>query len=107
MAPMIVPTIDETTTTMMPTCSEIRAPKTTREKISRPVESVPNQWVAEGDKYLSAMSVVPTSYWAIQGANSATITSTTTIAIPIVVRRFIKNIANCRLPIDDWCCLES
>jgi len=40
--------VAETETTIMPTSSEMRAPKITREKISRPVESVPNQCAAEG-----------------------------------------------------------
>src|SRR5215213_11882384 len=86
----------DTVTTTMPTCNEMRAPKTTREKISRPVESVPNQWATDGGRYRIDRSVAPTSYVAIHGAKSATSTSTTTITNPMIVRRFI-----CTLTTDD------
>ena len=45
---MIVPKKAETATTISPTSNEMRAPNTTRENMSRPVESVPNQCAAVG-----------------------------------------------------------
>src|SRR5258708_17520220 len=43
-----VPTVDEIETTMRPTRSEIRAPASTRAKMSRPSSSRPNQCVRDG-----------------------------------------------------------
>src|ERR1044072_5111645 len=91
MAPTIVPKKAETATTTIPTSSEIRAPKTTREKMSRPVESVPNQCAADGPMYLTERFVTPTSYVAIQGANNATIRKSTTITKPTIANRFIDD----------------
>src|SRR6266704_1926891 len=86
---MAVPTRADTATTTMPTSNEIRAPKTTREKMSRPVESVPNQCAIDGPMYLVERFVAPTSYVAIHGANRATTTKTVTIETPMIARRFI------------------
>ncbi len=69
---MTVPTTAETTTTTMPTRSEMRAPWTTREKTSRPVASVPSQCSDEGGRYRAARFVAPTSCVASTSAESAT-----------------------------------
>src|SRR3954447_17600148 len=68
----------------------MRAPNTTREKMSRPVESVPNQNSFDGGRYLIVRFVAPTSCGAIHGANSATRTSNATMIKPMIVRRFIE-----------------
>src|SRR6185503_3060954 len=89
MTPMNVPISTETVTTTIPTSSEMRAPKTTREKISRPVESVPNQCWAVGPTYRIDKFVAPTSCVAIHGASNATTTKMATIETPIMPRRLI------------------
>jgi hypothetical protein len=70
-------------TEMMPTCSETRAPKTMREKVSRPNSSVPIRLVQLGGNRRS-LSCASGSYGAINGAASATTTVNRTIAAPTI-----------------------
>src|SRR6185437_6371003 len=58
-------------TTEVATSMEIRVPKMTRERISRPNSSVPNQWVAEGPSRRACRWMAAGSKGAIQGAKMA------------------------------------
>ena len=64
-------------TEMMPTWSETRAPKTIREKVSRPSSSVPIRLFQLGGRRRS-LSCASGSYGAISGAASATTTVNST-----------------------------
>ena len=62
--------------------------------MSRPVESVPNQCPADGLMYRIVKFVAPTSCVAIHGAKIATTTKITTITVPMMPNRFIKQIGH-------------
>lgn len=74
------PTIDASNTEVTPMISETCAPYTTREKMSRPYISVPNQCAELGSASLSSMAISLGSTVAIKGANSARITKS---SVPI------------------------
>src|SRR4051812_41892039 len=66
----------------MPTISEMRAPASTRAKMSRPSSSSPNQCVADGPSSRCASSCAEGSKRAAAGPNSAATIATSTIVAP-------------------------
>src|SRR6185295_15955880 len=82
MDPRTVPTSDEIDTTTRPTSREMRAPASTREKMSRPSSSSPNQCVAEGPSRRWANSCAAGSKRANAGPSNAATIATSTIAPP-------------------------
>src|SRR5882762_4692268 len=85
MEPRTVPTSDEIDTTTRPTSREMRAPASTREKMSRPSSSSPNQCVADGQSRRRASSCADGSKRVTAGPKSAATIATSTIAAPILL----------------------
>src|SRR5205814_4654806 len=69
----------------------MRAPASTREKMSRPSSSSPNQWIADGPSRRLERSCAAGSKRATAGPNNAAITAMRTMAAPILL------IANARI----------
>jgi hypothetical protein len=74
----------------MATKSEIRAPKITRDRISRPNSSVPNQCAAEGELRRCERLIAAGSAGARCGAKIAALTNTNSTTTP-------KSASGCRL----------
>src|SRR5947209_6700886 len=84
MEPSASPSRSDPATTLPPTSMEMRAPWITREKMSRPSSSVPNQCAALGGCRREGRLMLLGFCGAIQGANSAKITNSATSATPAV-----------------------
>src|SRR5262245_24733560 len=69
----------------MPTISEMRAPARTREKMSRPSSSRPNQCVADGPSSRCASSCAAGAKRATAGPNSAATIAMSTIVAPTLL----------------------
>ena len=79
--PKMAPISKAMKTETMPTCNETRAPKTMREKVSRPSSSVPIRFCQLGGRR-RLLSCASGSYGAISGAAMATMTVSSTTAAP-------------------------
>src|ERR1051325_4654313 len=85
MEPSAAPTPDEIETTTLPTISEIRAPASTRAKMSRPSSASPNQCPADGPSSRCASSCAAGSNRVSTGPKSAATMATSTIAPPTLL----------------------
>src|SRR5580765_3536116 len=83
--PSTVPTTDEIETTTNPTSSEMRAPASTRAKISLPSSSRPNQCAADGPSRRLASSCADGSNRDSDGPRSAATMATRTMAAPTLL----------------------
>ena len=83
--PSSTPMTDEIPTTVRPTNNEMRAPASTREKISRPSSSRPNGCERLGRSRRSARCCSDGSYGAAHGAMIAPMTVSSTMAAPILI----------------------
>src|SRR6478735_2169422 len=95
--PSEMPTATEIATTAMPIDSESRAPYMSRERMSRPMASVPSRCVTEppscqaGGRRKALLSVWLGACGAIHGANSATSSRNTTTPRPMTAPRLAEN----------------
>src|SRR6266851_7351298 len=80
---MMRPSRSEHETTLLPTKSEILAPQIRRERMSRPISSVPHQCCADGDCRRFGRSMCAGSCGAIQGAKIAAKTKMDTSTTPM------------------------
>src|SRR5262249_4175014 len=83
MEPSTVPTPADTETTVMPTRNEIRAPASTRARMSRPSSSRPNGCDVLGPASRRASSCAAGSTWATSGPTIAASAPKTTMTAPI------------------------
>jgi hypothetical protein len=93
MTPKNPPMTSATQTEMIPTCNETRAPKTIREKVSRPSSSVPIRFVQLGSSNRLCFCASG-SNGAINGAASATATVSATITAPKIPIGFRHRFGN-------------
>src|SRR5437868_3267119 len=96
MDPTISPMIRDANTTLVPTSMEMRAPKMTRERMSRPNSSVPNQCAFDGGCNRAGRLSAAGSCGAIHGANIANSTKTVTITAPAAASGRLRA---CRAPL--------
>jgi hypothetical protein len=75
-----------------PTAREMRDPKSSLEKTSRPIWSVPNQCLPEGDSRILFISGLFGSHGANTGARMATTTSTPTTTAPTQASWLRRNV---------------
>src|SRR5437868_5911446 len=96
MDPTISPMIRDANTTLVPTSMEMRAPKMTRERMSRPNSSVPNQCAFDGGCNRAGRLSAAGSWGAIHGANIANSTKMVTITAPAAASGRLRA---CRAPL--------
>src|SRR6185437_1189449 len=102
----ILPAASESSTTVVATTSESRAPHTTRASMSRPSASHPSQWPRPGGARTCVRSIASGSIRTSSGPKAAASASMATIAPPATsdgLRRVILAYPGTRLPLQILC----